>query len=358
MLNIKIAKEKNKTQGYWLSLPSDSEERMRVMSKLEEGEPIGTTVVICVTGVESSIPNLKQYIHEHDSIEQLNILAAKIEKMSDRDAAIFSGALDMEPVNNLTDILRIVDSLKNYELYPGVSTTKELGVYLVESGDIDIPKAAWPYLDYERVGLEYESNNAGAYTSLGYVVKTGDDPVQTVAKEAKLHTLRFFSPLTITTYHPYEYGGCDTDDPPEELSPSEAVRYIDEILAAIEKEKLPGEVGRGLMAYFHEDEALAKKIYRLHPTVEEWNGELWGVMVAEVYGELTKVETDMLTDYATGQMSDGWGEGFEQRPIKTKDGEIFVSFWNSENFFIRPEQELKQNGDPALGCNTQTMGGM
>lgn len=170
-------------------------------------------------------------------------------------------------------------------------------------------------------------------------------------------TVKFFSPLTITTYHPYEHDGYGADDPPEELSPSEAVRYMDEILAAIEKEKLPSEGDRGLMAYFHEDEALAEKIYSFHPTVEEWNGELWGVMVAEVYGELTKAETDMLIDYATGQMSDGWGEGFEQRPIKTKDGEIFVSFWNSENFFIKPEQELKQTGGPALGC-TQTMGGM
>jgi hypothetical protein len=52
------------------------------------------------------------------------------------------------------------------------------------------------------------------------------------------------------------------------------------------------------------------------------------------------------------------GESFEQRPIKVEDGEIYVSFWNSENFFIKPEQELKQNSEPDLGCNTQTMGGM
>lgn len=174
--------------------------------------------------------------------------------------------------------------------------------------------------------------------------------------EGEKQTVKFFSPLTITTYHPYEYDECGTGDLYEELSPSDAVRYMGEILAAIEKEKLPGEGDRGLMVYFHDDQALSEKIYSLHPTVEEWNGELWGVMVAEVYGELTETETAELTDFAAGQMSDGWGEGFEQRPIKTEDGDIYVSFWNSDHFFIKPEQELKE------GCqqnfNSQTIGGM
>ena len=158
-------------------------------------------------------------------------------------------------------------------------------------------------------------------------------------------TFKFFCPLSITVYHSHGYGGCGTDVLSEELSPSEAVQYMDEILAAIEKEKLPSEGDRGLMVYFYDDQALSEKIYSLHPTVEEWNGKLWGVMVAEVYGELTKAETAKLLDYITGQLSDGWGEGFEQRPIKTNDGEIFVSYWNSKDFFIKPEQELKQGAE-------------
>lgn len=169
-------------------------------------------------------------------------------------------------------------------------------------------------------------------------------------------TVKFFSPLSITTYPSHEYGECGAGDLPEELSPSEAVYYMDEILSAIEKEKLPSEGDRGLMVYFYDDQALSEKIYSLHPTVEEWNGKLWGVMVAEVYGELTEAETDKLLDFAVGQMSDGWGEGFEQRPIKTDDGEIFVSFWNSDHFFIKPERELKQENEQNF--NEQTIGGM
>ena len=40
----------------------------------------------------------------------------------------------------------------------------------------------------------------------------------------------------------------------------------------------------------------------------------------------------------------GWGEGFEQRPIRTEDGELYVSFWNSgRDFSIQTEQELKDS---------------
>ena len=200
MLNIKIAKEKDKAQGYWLSLPADNEQKFKVLRKLDEGEPIGKTIAICITEVESSVPNLKQYIHEHDSIEQLNILAAKIKKMTDMDADIFSGALDMEAVNRLEDVMRIANNLRDYKLFPDVNTPKELGVYLVDSGAVEIHKSAWPYLDYELVAAEYEANHTGTYTNLGYMVKTDDSTGQTIAGEKQ--TVKFFSPLTITIIIP------------------------------------------------------------------------------------------------------------------------------------------------------------
>ncbi len=81
----------------------------------------------------------------------------------------------------------------------------------------------------------------------------------------------------------------------------------------------------------------------MNPTVEMWNGELWGVLEVKSHGPLSPQELSGLMDAWQGQESDGWGEGFEQREIKTEEGDLCVSFWHSgDGFFIKTEQELKQ----------------
>ena len=160
--------------------------------------------------------------------------------------------------------------------------------------------------------------------------------------------------LKVTTYSQYEYGECGLDDPPEEITPAKAVAYEDEILAAIAKENRSFENDRGLAEYIYTD-ALKEKVHSIYPSVEVWNGELWGVMTAGVTDTLSEAETSELLSFIEGQNSDGYGEGLEQRPIKTPNGEIYVSFWNSANYFIKLGQDLKQitpdleYGGPVMG---------
>lgn len=168
----------------------------------------------------------------------------------------------------------------------------------------------------------------------------------------ELQSLRLFSPLFLHLYRKNEWG--DMDDYREDLSAGEALEYEDKILALIQKEKLPDEGERGLAVYLDDD--LSRKVYSINPSVEEWNGELWGVTEVQTNGTLSPPELAELTEWLFSQFSDGWGEGLEQREIKVEDGGLYLSFWDtSDRFFIKTEDELK--GSQSFGFG-MTMGGM
>jgi hypothetical protein len=168
----------------------------------------------------------------------------------------------------------------------------------------------------------------------------------------ELQTMRLFSPLFPHIYRKNEWGDYEND--PEDLDASDILEYEDAILDRIEKEKLPDEGERGLAVYLDDD--LRRKVYSINPTVEEWNGELWGVTEVKTQGTLSSSELAALTDWLSSQFSDGWGEGLEQREIKVDDGELYLSFWDSsDRFFIKPEDELK--GSQSFGFG-MTMGGI
>lgn len=157
---------------------------------------------------------------------------------------------------------------------------------------------------------------------------------------------RFYCPLKIEIDDGSEY--------PEEVCSENYVGYDDEINDFIRDDLNRDEkaVERGLAAYLH-DENIDKKIYSITPMVETRNGNLYGVAVVKSYGELDKSETADLIGYVTSQYADGFGEGLEQRPITLGEDEIYISFWNSDDYYLKPESELfhEQKLD-------QTMGGL
>lgn len=135
----------------------------------------------------------------------------------------------------------------------------------------------------------------------------------------------------------------------DDLSQQEAAHYIEPVREAILKERMDGEEQRGLMTYYHETDSVNDKVQSLLVDVEVVGGRLWGVATLKLTEPLTPEETSTLKDYLTGQYSDGFGEGFEQREIKTGNGELYVSLWSHEDsFFIDTQREFSRR----LGLET------
>lgn len=107
--------------------------------------------------------------------------------------------------------------------------------------------------------------------------------------------------------------------------------------------------------FFDEDDGVKAKLVSAKWGVETYRGRLFGRIECSLKEELTDAETEILTDWISGQNSDGYGEHFEQQPIDTEDGDLYVSFWNSgDNYSIMTRDEL----DEYIDNQGMTMGGM
>lgn len=175
------------------------------------------------------------------------------------------------------------------------------------------------------------------------VVKSHE--VEVISVEEKTTELKLYSPLLAELFEadPDEEPGCGSQIlTGENLAGFQAV-----IRQGIEDERMPGEAERGLMTYFDGSESVDEKVASINIDVEEVDGELFGVAVCKVKGRLSPGELEELKEFCTGQYSDGWGEGYEQRPRRTDYGSLYVSFWDCNGFFLRTRDELEAAKAPA-----------
>ena len=129
--------------------------------------------------------------------------------------------------------------------------------------------------------------------------------------------------------------------------------YEWDISEALETDQATDE--SDMAEYFDEDAGIKAKLVSAKWSVESYRGRLFGKIECSLKEPLTDAETGILTNWITGQNSDGYGEHFEQHPIQTEDGDLYVSFWNSgNNYSIMTHDEL----DGYIDRPRMEMGGM
>ena len=159
-------------------------------------------------------------------------------------------------------------------------------------------------------------------------------------------------PVKLTFYCPL-VGQLDDGDYGDEyicVNGSFMVAYQDQIEQGIADEQAP-EMG-DMAQYLDRNAGVAAKLMSAVWTVEEMDGRLLGRIDCHLKEPLTTDEMADLREEIIGQCSDGLGEGFEQRPIETDEGDLYVSYWNSsDDYFLCTEDELDEHLEPHQGMS-------
>ena len=151
--------------------------------------------------------------------------------------------------------------------------------------------------------------------------------------------MKFYSPLTA------DFFPNDTEDLDDDYSEYEGIPYTGKELTGyrdVIRDAIYEDVKDfygDLMRYYREDDSVRRKVVRAVPTVDEVNGELVGSLWVDTDAPLTAEEQAVFCAYISGQYSDGWGEGFEQREISVDDGTLAVHFWQEDGFKMTPSFE-------------------
>ena len=151
--------------------------------------------------------------------------------------------------------------------------------------------------------------------------------------------MKFYSPLT-ADFFPNEPDYEDEFYDEYEGYPQdghELLEYETAIRDAVENDTR--DFGGDLMQYYHEDDSVRGKVVTAIPSVEVHGNKLCGCLTVELKEPLLDDEQTVLCNYISGQYSDGWGEGFEQRDIRVDDGTLAVHFWQEDGFKMTPSFE-------------------
>ncbi len=176
--------------------------------------------------------------------------------------------------------------------------------------------------------------------------------IQQMTDTAGPVTESFFFPLTLRIAE-------DKDEEAYEIGASFLRYYIADVQEAIQRDRAK-DLNNMARYYWDTNGAISQcvraKLISADWTVEQRGQEVFGQVDVRLTEPLTEAEAESLKDWIAGQNSDGFGEDFEQSPIETEDGDLYISFWHSgDDYFVYTREEMENFLSQQ---SAQRMGGM
>ena len=166
-------------EGLWLSLPTTTEKLQEALREIgiSADNPQDFFLYDYRSPQERPIKLPRDLVLSAD-VDELNFLAARLEKLDAAELAELNAALT-NPQSDFHSIGQIIDYPDNVDFYvhlPDVTGTGQLGdYYLNRSGMVDMPEEWKAGIFLPRFGLHIANTEHGVFTDYGYLVKSGDE---------------------------------------------------------------------------------------------------------------------------------------------------------------------------------------
>ena len=154
--------------GKWVKLPVSEEKLDEVLKAIGINEYYEEYFI---TDYENEIIGLGDVISEYSSVVALNDLAQRLETLSDADTDKLGAVLEYETCRGVSEVLKLLDELDDFDLLTDVNDDEDLGYYYAEEYcSIDIPEHIQPYFDFEAYGRDIRLESSCLYTSYGFLL--------------------------------------------------------------------------------------------------------------------------------------------------------------------------------------------
>lgn len=157
--------------GKWVGFPLTAEEMQHVLESIDIGKKRDGVVYeeYFITDFEDHVgaQSIGNIAGEYPSLNELNYLAKQIDELDEGGLSVFMAVMEVDSFSSIKDLINLTENLDNYFLQPDIEDEFDLGKAVAEN--YEIPDGLENYIDYEGLGRDANMNDAGSFTTYGYL---------------------------------------------------------------------------------------------------------------------------------------------------------------------------------------------